>query len=224
MTLPRSIPGSPTMNARRLRSLRTRRPPPRRLRRSRIRRRMVRHLERLRRRPDGVQPRGGGLGAGRGMDRGGGPLHRGHRRRSGAPVRPHQRRGRGRQGNVYVADLQSLRHPRVRRRGTYLRTIGRPGSGPGEIGRGLTGVFVVGDTVLAPISATSGLPDSSVRRLHRQPAARFRRRGAHPLGRGRRRADRHPEARPESRRYLAAPHGDAIVTLPAAEGRWIPSR
>jgi hypothetical protein len=54
------------------------------------------------------------------------------------------------QGNLYIADAQSQDVRVFDGSGTYLRTIGSPGSGPGEIGRGLSGVFVVHDTVVIP--------------------------------------------------------------------------
>lgn len=52
-------------------------------------------------------------------------------------------------GNVYVADIQTSDIRVFDAQGAYLRTIGKPGAGPGEFGRALMGVFVVGDTVLA---------------------------------------------------------------------------
>ena len=53
------------------------------------------------------------------------------------------------EGNVYVADQQA-RHIQVfDAAGTYLRTIGSPGAGPGEISQALTGVWVKGDQLWA---------------------------------------------------------------------------
>jgi len=54
------------------------------------------------------------------------------------------------EGNVYVADTQAG-HVRVfDPAGAYLRTIGRPGSGPGELGPLVAGVFVIGSQVVVP--------------------------------------------------------------------------
>ncbi len=53
-------------------------------------------------------------------------------------------------GNVYVADQQAQDVRVYDPNGRYLRTLGGPGSGPGEMGRGITGVFVVGDEILVP--------------------------------------------------------------------------
>lgn len=53
-------------------------------------------------------------------------------------------------GNVYVADQQAQDVRVFNAAGEYVRTLGGPGSGPGEMGRGVTGVFVVGDEVLVP--------------------------------------------------------------------------
>lgn len=50
-------------------------------------------------------------------------------------------------GNVYVADQQA-RHVQVfGPDGAYVRTIGSPGEGPGEISQALMGVYVMGDEV-----------------------------------------------------------------------------
>ncbi len=54
------------------------------------------------------------------------------------------------QGNVYVADQQAQDVRVFDAQGRYLRTLGGPGSGPGEMGLGVTGVFVVDDQVLVP--------------------------------------------------------------------------
>jgi hypothetical protein len=54
------------------------------------------------------------------------------------------------EGNVYIADQQAQDVRVFDAGGRYLRTIGGPGSGPGEMGRGVTGVYVVGDEVLVP--------------------------------------------------------------------------
>lgn len=54
-------------------------------------------------------------------------------------------------GLIYIGDTQA-RHVRVfGESGEYLRTIGRPGSGPGELGPGGTSVFFGrGDTIFIP--------------------------------------------------------------------------
>ncbi len=53
-------------------------------------------------------------------------------------------------GNVYVAD-QRARHVQVfAPDGHFLRTIGAPGNGPGEISQAMAGVFVRGDTLWVP--------------------------------------------------------------------------
>lgn len=46
-------------------------------------------------------------------------------------------------GNVYVADTQTQHVQVYDADGTFLRTIGSPGQGPGEIGPGMTALFVV---------------------------------------------------------------------------------
>lgn len=48
-------------------------------------------------------------------------------------------------GNVYVADQQARQIQVFGADGTYLRTIGSPGNGPGEISQALSGVWVYGD-------------------------------------------------------------------------------
>lgn len=53
-------------------------------------------------------------------------------------------------GNVYVADSQARDVRVFDPSGRHLRTIGRPGSGPGELGLAMNGVFVVGDEVVVP--------------------------------------------------------------------------
>ncbi|MEQ9399916.1 MAG: 6-bladed beta-propeller [Longimicrobiales bacterium] len=50
-------------------------------------------------------------------------------------------------GNVYVADQQAQHVQVFDAEGRFLHTIGGPGSGPGEIGQALAGVFVVGGEV-----------------------------------------------------------------------------
>jgi len=53
-------------------------------------------------------------------------------------------------GNLYVSDVQAAEIRVFDPSGEYLRTIGRPGSGPGEIGPGgLAGIFVIGEELLA---------------------------------------------------------------------------
>lgn len=52
-------------------------------------------------------------------------------------------------GNVYVADQQASAVRVFSPGGDFLRTIGSPGQGPGEIGQALAAVFVVGDEVWA---------------------------------------------------------------------------
>lgn len=53
-------------------------------------------------------------------------------------------------GNIYVADAQARNVRVFAGSGAYLRTIGRPGSGPGEFGTNVAGVFVVDDQVIVP--------------------------------------------------------------------------
>ncbi len=53
-------------------------------------------------------------------------------------------------GNVYIADGQVQDVRVFDAMGTYVRTIGSAGSGPGELGLGMNGVFVVGDEVVIP--------------------------------------------------------------------------
>jgi hypothetical protein len=52
-------------------------------------------------------------------------------------------------GNIYVADQQVRRIQVFGPDGTFLRTIGEPGSGPGEISQGLFGVWVMGEELWA---------------------------------------------------------------------------
>ena len=53
-------------------------------------------------------------------------------------------------GNFYIADAQA-QHVRVfDASGTHIRTLGSPGSGPGELGLAMNGVFVIGDEVVVP--------------------------------------------------------------------------
>jgi hypothetical protein len=52
-------------------------------------------------------------------------------------------------GNVYVADQQASTIRVFSPEGDFLRSIGSPGQGPGEIGQALAAVFVVGDEVWA---------------------------------------------------------------------------
>jgi hypothetical protein len=54
------------------------------------------------------------------------------------------------EGNVYIADQQAQDVRVFDATGQYVRTLGGPGSGPGEMGRGVTGVFVAGGEVLVP--------------------------------------------------------------------------
>ncbi len=54
------------------------------------------------------------------------------------------------EGNVYIADQQAQDVRVFDATGSYLRTIGSPGSGPGELGRGIQGVFVVDGDVVVP--------------------------------------------------------------------------
>jgi hypothetical protein len=52
-------------------------------------------------------------------------------------------------GNVYVADMQAQTILAFGPDGSFLRTFGSPGQGPGEIGQQLVGTFVVGDELWA---------------------------------------------------------------------------
>jgi hypothetical protein len=55
------------------------------------------------------------------------------------------------EGQIYVGDSQAQEIRVFDQDGVYLRTIGRPGSGPGELGPGGTGVFFgQGDTLFVP--------------------------------------------------------------------------
>lgn len=49
------------------------------------------------------------------------------------------------EGNVYAGDTQAQTVRVYGPDGAFLRTIGLPGQGPGEIGQGMTALFVVGD-------------------------------------------------------------------------------
>ncbi len=53
-------------------------------------------------------------------------------------------------GNVYVADPQAQEVMVFAQDGHPVRTIGKPGSGPGELGQGITGVFLRGGEVWVP--------------------------------------------------------------------------
>ena len=53
-------------------------------------------------------------------------------------------------GNVYITDAQAQEIRVFDPAGAYLQTIGAPGGGPGEFGRGVSGVFVVGDELVVP--------------------------------------------------------------------------
>lgn len=57
----------------------------------------------------------------------------------------------GSDGSIYVLDQLGQRVQVFDAQGTYLRTIGRPGSGPGELSPATLAVFLTaGDTVLVP--------------------------------------------------------------------------
>ncbi|MEX0892817.1 MAG: 6-bladed beta-propeller [Gemmatimonadota bacterium] len=53
-------------------------------------------------------------------------------------------------GTIYVLDQQAQLVRVFSAGGDFLRTIGGPGSGPGELGQALAGVFLVGDTLFVP--------------------------------------------------------------------------
>ncbi|HKJ01966.1 MAG TPA: 6-bladed beta-propeller [Longimicrobiales bacterium] len=53
-------------------------------------------------------------------------------------------------GNVYITDAQAQEIRVFDATGTYVRTIGAPGGGPGEFARGVSGVFLVGDELVVP--------------------------------------------------------------------------
>ncbi len=53
-------------------------------------------------------------------------------------------------GNVYVADQQAQLIRVYDSTGTWLRNVGSSGSGPGELGQAVAGVFVQGDQVHVP--------------------------------------------------------------------------
>ncbi|HSM59816.1 MAG TPA: hypothetical protein VK849_03420 [Longimicrobiales bacterium] len=67
------------------------------------------------------------------------------------------------EGNVYVADLQARDVRVFDPAGAWLRTIGRPGSGPGELGPAMNGVFVIGGEVVVP-----DLSNARVQRFSRE--------------------------------------------------------
>lgn len=123
-------------------------------------------------------------------------------------------------GNVYVADVQAQNVRVFDASGTYLRTIGQPGSGPGEFGRNLAGVFVVDGGVL--------VPDLSNQRLSRFGLdGTFISSERVDMGRGIPiRWDVTSRGRLVAQRRLVVPGdsvasvGDAIVTL-AAEGETV---
>ena len=52
-------------------------------------------------------------------------------------------------GNLYVADAQAQAILVFAPDGSFLRTVGSPGQGPGELGQGMVAAFVVGDEVWA---------------------------------------------------------------------------
>jgi 6-bladed beta-propeller len=53
-------------------------------------------------------------------------------------------------GNVYIADRQARNVRVFNPLGLHVRTIGRAGSGPGEFGSNIDGVFIVGHELLVP--------------------------------------------------------------------------
>ena len=53
-------------------------------------------------------------------------------------------------GEIYVADVLARNVRVFGPSGAYVRTIGHPGSGPGEFGSNVAGVFVVDDQLLVP--------------------------------------------------------------------------
>lgn len=58
------------------------------------------------------------------------------------------------EGNFYVGDQQAREVKVYDSTGTYLRTIGRPGEGPGEFGVGMAQMTIVGDTLMVFDQAT----------------------------------------------------------------------
>lgn len=57
----------------------------------------------------------------------------------------------GSEGTIYVLDQQAQQIRVYSPDGTYLRAIGKPGSGPGELSAGVMGLIVTrGDTILVP--------------------------------------------------------------------------
>ncbi len=51
-------------------------------------------------------------------------------------------------GNLYVLDAQAQEVRVFDSEGTFVRAIGSPGQGPGEIGQGVTGIFLTSDGLL----------------------------------------------------------------------------
>lgn len=65
-------------------------------------------------------------------------------------------------GNLYIADGQVQDVRVFDATGSYVRTIGNAGSGPGEFGLGMNGVFVVGDEIMVP-----DIGNQRISRFHR---------------------------------------------------------
>lgn len=53
-------------------------------------------------------------------------------------------------GNLYIADMRAQEIRVFDAAGAHLRTIGRPGGGPGELGNAVTGVYIVAGEVVVP--------------------------------------------------------------------------
>lgn len=53
-------------------------------------------------------------------------------------------------GNVYVADQQAMNVRVYDAAGTYVRSIGEPGTGPGEFSNAIAGLEVMGDQIYVP--------------------------------------------------------------------------